>query len=248
MPHRNAGELRADHDYSTVKVSAQEMGQRAMATRQRVILLSAAAVLSTCPFAGADDFDAARNQASLRGSYGMTLSQSCVSAPFLPPPQIGIEPVTKTLLVDAEIISAVGTGIVHFSRDHSVTIDSAKLTEILNNQIAAGDVPVIAGSRFSCGGTYALTGSNAISLEVACSVERDPPVTVNIQPLQYEGFVSHDRRSMTLSLIDGSVQKVTVSVAGQPVQVRDRVCLQSVSLARLRAGARLEVEAGDNAD
>ena len=58
-------------------------------------------------------------------------------------------------------------------------------------------------------------------------------MTVTVGPLEFEGYVGKDRRSINLSLLKANIQTVAVSVAGNVVQKRERICIQSLSLDKL---------------
>lgn len=169
------------------------------------------------------------------GVYGMTFTQTCVLAPFQAPPAQGFDPDTKSLMTDAEIVSAVSSGVVRFHRDGRMTIEDGLLTEIFNARVSSGDTPVVTGSKYTCDGSYEVNAKGHLSAELVCRViAPQPGVEVTIQPFRLEGFVSKTAEHITLNAIDGNIQLVSVAVQGQVVQERERICLQNLSLARLR--------------
>src|SRR5262245_40555605 len=93
---------------------------------------------------------------SPRGTYGFTLTQSCVRTPFQPPPAGGFDLTTQALLVDAELVSAYGTGKLKFGRDGALTLEEGRLTEITANLLSAGAKPVSPGTSFNCTGAHSL--------------------------------------------------------------------------------------------
>ena len=171
----------------------------------------------------------------LVGDYGMTTSQSCVRTPFVPPSTQGFDDATKALFLDGESVSAIGSGIMRFKRDGTVKITDGRFTEILNDKINPGDVPVSALTEFSCAGNYLRLPDRKINVDLECTVKSPGPgVVVTIKPLNFEGYVGRARQTLQLSLIDGAIQTVAVSVNGQVVQQRERICVQDASLSRIR--------------
>jgi len=123
---------------------------------------------------------------------------------------------------------------MRFNHDGSVIITDGLLTEILNDKINPGDLPVNALAEFSCAGKYIRHPGRKIDIELECSVKsQSPGVTVSIKPFHFEGYVGRGLQTLQLSLIEGNVQTVLVSVGGQVVQQRERICVQSASLSRI---------------
>jgi hypothetical protein len=180
------------------------------------------------------DFDRPGDRKSLRGEYGFNIAQSCVRTPFAAPPAGGFDLATRRLLVDGEVINASGLGVLRFERGGVVSVDNGVLTELLNDQTAAGQVPVSAGTKFSCKGTYSVAGGSKVAMSLQCAVTSAPPgLSIELGPFNYEGFVGHDRHSVVLSSVDASVHSVTVSAGGTPVQQRERICVQNMTLEKL---------------
>ena len=191
--------------------------------------------LSSSAFAGDETEQSSQTfTRSLRGSYGFSLSQSCVRAPFQVPPAAGFDPTTRQLLVDAELVSGFGTGQLKFAKDGVVTLEDGHLTEITANLLSAGSKPVSDGTRFSCKGSYSAQPGSKLSVSLSCNVVvPQPGPTVTLQPLNFEGFVAEGGRSINLSTVKPEVHTVTVSNAGVVLQQRERICLQSMILDKL---------------
>jgi hypothetical protein len=170
----------------------------------------------------------------LRGEYGFTTLQNCVRTPFLPPTVAGFEPSTGKLLVNGEVAEAIGSGIMRFAKDGTVSV-TARGTEVQENQISAGQIPVVPGTEYTCSGTYDLTSDNQLAVTLpACVVKSSSPsVTITVGPLEFEGYVGRNRGAGNLSMLKANIQTVAVSVAGNVVQKRERICIQSLSLNKL---------------
>lgn len=176
----------------------------------------------------------ARAEPFLDGEYGMTSTQSCVRTPFLPPPAKGFDPSTLALLQQGEAVSAIGSGVMRFARDGAAEIVDGRFTEILSDRTQPGETPVNPLTEFGCTGDYRLDEGGAITVDLVCTVKPPAPgVAVTIHPFKFEGYVSRGKSSLQLNLIDGVVQTVAVSVNGQVVQQRERICVQNASLSRI---------------
>lgn len=170
----------------------------------------------------------------IHGDYGMTLSQTCVLTPFQIPPSIGFDPDTRRLLTDGEINSAVSSGVMRFNKEGEVAIEEGRLTEVLNNKLQPADVPVVAGSEYTCKGSYELHTAGKLSMELACDVKSPRPgVAITIEAVKLEGFIGRRKQNINLSSIEGNIQTVNVSVGDRLVQQRERICIQSVVLSNL---------------
>jgi hypothetical protein len=191
--------------------------------------------LPTSAFAGDDLEQSSQSSARfLRGAYGFSLSQSCVRAPFQPPPAAAFDPTTRQLLVDAELVSGFGAGQLKFAKDGVVTLEDGHLTEITANQLSAGSKPVSDGTRFSCTGSYSVQPGSKVGVSLSCNVVvPQPGPKVTLEPLNFEGFIAADRGSINLSTVKPEVHTVTVSNGGVVLQQRERICLQSMVLDKL---------------
>jgi hypothetical protein len=139
------------------------------------------------------------------------------------------------LLTDGEIASAQSSAIVRFDKDGLMTIEEGRLTEIFQNNLRPGDVPVVANNEYFCEGPYKLNAAGRLSVELVCEVKsQQPGVEITIKPFKLEGFVSRTREYVNLTALEGNIQVVEVSVQGRVAQQRQRICTQSLSLGRLR--------------
>ena len=182
----------------------------------------------------ADQSEEAESRA-LKGSYGFSLTQSCVRTPFQTPPVAGFDPVTHQLLVDGEVINSAGLGVLRFLRDGGVSVEDGFLTELSTAAVSAGQTPVSTGTKFVCTGSHGQAAGGKMTLSLSCTVVGTPPgQTVTLNPLNFEGFVGQDRQSITLTSAQNEVHSVTVSVGGTVVKQRERICLQSMKLDKLQ--------------
>jgi hypothetical protein len=186
-------------------------------------------------YASANDDDSGDADAgTLAGDYGFTTTLTCVRTPFQRPPAAGFDPSTHRLLVDGEVINAVGSGIMRFAKDGAVSIEDGVLTEILANQISAGQIPVAPRTEFTCSGSYIVQPTSRVAATLSCNALVDQPgVSVTLAPFEFEGFVGRGKRSISLSSVTGSTQTVSVSVARDVVEQRERICIQSLTLDKL---------------
>jgi hypothetical protein len=148
----------------------------------------------------------------------------------------GFDPATNQLLVAGDIADAVGSGVMHFLPDGTVSVNVVG-TELETNLVAAGDVPVSIGVTYACEGTYALQSGGQITVAFpSCKVSsRQPGVTVTVGPLELGGFIARDRATMNLSEVNGTLETVAVAVGGSVVQQRQRICIASFGLSEIRA-------------
>ena len=196
-------------------------------------LVSMLALTQSPALAAQPEFDALRLPA-LSGDYGFTTLQSCVRTPYQAPPAAGFDPVTHALLVNAEAAEAIGSGVMSFSRDGTVSA-SVVGAELSVNQLAAGQTPETVGINYSCSGSYSLGAEHSVEVNFpSCSISTgDPNKLVSVGPLKFNGYMGINGRSLNLSLVDGILQKVSVANASGVVQAeRQRVCVQSLSLSR----------------
>lgn len=172
----------------------------------------------------------------LHGDYGLTTKYSCVRTPFLPPGTPGIDRPTKQLLVGADVADAVGSGVMSFAPDGTVTV-SVVGAELETAKVLPGQAPVTTGVQYGCQGTYSLKPEGRIEVSFpTCNVtSRQPGISVTVSPLELEGFIGSDRNTMVLSLLKGTVETVAVWAGGNVVQQRERMCLASFSLTEIRS-------------
>ena len=172
----------------------------------------------------------------LQGDYGLTTKESCVRTPFQAPTVPGFDASTNQLLVGADAADAVGSGVMHFSPDGTVSVNVVG-TELEINQLAAGDIPVSVGVTYECDGTYELqSGDQAAVTFPSCKVSsKRPGVTVTVGPLNLTGYIAEDRATMNLSEVNGTIETVAVSAGGSVVQQRQRICVASFGLSAIRS-------------
>jgi hypothetical protein len=159
------------------------------------------------------------------GDYRVVINQTCVRTPFQAPPAAGFDPATRQLLVEGESLTAIGSGLLRFARDGSVTLLDGVQTEVSLDQVAAGNTPVTPPAKFSCAGNYSVW-YRKVSLSLSCEVPVQPGVKVTVGPQKFEGYFDRSRRSINLTNITGGIQTITVAVDGVPVQQRQRICTQ----------------------
>jgi hypothetical protein len=183
------------------------------------------------PFAAASAEDPYH---SLRGEYGFTTVQNCVRTPFLALTAHGFDPATRQLLVNGEVAGAAGSGVMNFARDGTVTV-AAGGTEVVESQTAAGQTPVVPGTEYTCTGTYTVGAGDSVSLAFpSCTIKTpNPALTVTVGPLEFEGYIGKNRRSIGLASLKANVQTVAVAAGGNVVQKRERICTQVLTLEQL---------------
>jgi hypothetical protein len=166
------------------------------------------------------------------GEYRVVINQTCVRTPFQVPPAAGFDPATKQLLVDGETVTALGTGLLRLGNDGSAELTDGRQTEISMDLLAAGKTPVTPPAEFTCAGRYAIE-EGKMTLTLTCDVKvPDPGVRVTVGPQEFEGHIDRDKKTINLTNIAGGIQAVTVSVFGNPVQLRQRVCTQHALASR----------------
>jgi len=183
-----------------------------------------------------DDSNWGQSSSRLQGDYGLTTNESCVRTPFQAPSVAGFDPATDQLLVAGDVADAVGSGVMHFLPDGTVSVNVVG-TELEINQVSAGDIPVSVGVTYACEGTYALQSGGQITVSFpSCKVSsKQPGVTVTVGPLDLGGFVARDRGTMNLSEVNGALETVAVAVGGSVVQQRQRICVASFGLSEIRS-------------
>lgn len=181
-----------------------------------------------------DDAGLGQFVSRLRGEYGLTTKYSCVRTPFLPPGTSGFDRPTGQLLVGGDVADAVGSGVMSFDPDGTVSV-AVTGAELEQAKLLPGQAPVTTGVKYACEGTYTAQPDGQIAVNFpVCNVTSRPGVAVTVAPLDLEGYVARDRGTMVLSLIKGTVEKVAVSVGGNVVQERERICVATFSLSEIR--------------
>jgi hypothetical protein len=172
----------------------------------------------------------------LSGDYRVVITQTCVRTPYQNPPASGFDPDTRQLQVDGETLTAIGSGLLRLSDDGSAQLLDGVQTEVSVGQTAAGNTPVAAPSQFTCSGTHSLDrGKVALSLSCDVSVPQ-PGVKVTLAPQNFEGYAALRAEALNLTNITGEIQTITVSVGGNAVQQRQRVCTQHALAIATRTG------------
>jgi len=130
------------------------------------------------------------------------------------------------LQVQGEALTAIGSGLMRFGEDGSVQVLEGVQTEVSLAQLAPGQAPVAPPAQFTCGGTYTIQ-DRKVAFSLSCDVSvPQPGVKVTLGPQNFEGWVDQRKQTLSLTNIAGGIQTITVSVAGNPVQQRQRVCTQ----------------------
>jgi hypothetical protein len=207
-------------------------GQRPIAAAL-IAILGLAITRSQASAPSEDDLSSGPASSRLLGDFGFTTKESCVRTPFQAPAAPGIDPATGQLLVAADVSDAVGSGVMHFWLDGTVSVNVVG-AELQTSQVAVGDIPVSTNVTYACDGTYTLQSGGQIAVSLpSCKVSSKPGLTVTVGPINLEGFVARDRATMNLSDIKGSIETVAVSAGGTEVQQRQRICVAAYSLSRV---------------
>ena len=178
------------------------------------------------------DQDSEQGPHNVKGEYRVIVNQVCVRTPFQPPPANGFDPNTKQLLVEGETIAALGTGLLRFEDDGTLQMLEGTQTEVSFGLIAPGKTPITPPAQFTCSGNYTADGDK-VSFTLTCDIKvPDPSLKVTVGPQQFEGYVDREKKTMNLTNIAGGIQAITVSMFGNPVQQRQRICTQHSLLAR----------------
>ncbi|MES2671325.1 MAG: hypothetical protein V4673_13035 [Pseudomonadota bacterium] len=199
-----------------------------------IVAVAAAALLSFASVAQQTSHaeDHSPTPRFLNGTFGFSLTQTCVRTPFLDPAIVGIDPATKQMRVDGEFVNVYGTGTMKFNRNGTVQIPNGFITEISAALTAANQSPVSVGGEFSCEGDYTIKPDGKLNVVLVCETPTPlPNVRVFIQPILLEGFVSPDR-SITLGTYRRDIHSITVFTDGTPTLERERMCLSSFNFVK----------------
>ena len=163
----------------------------------------------------------------LIGEYGVVINQTCVRTPYQEPPAQGFDPETKALLAEGEPLTALGKGRLRFHPNGTLELLEGVQTEAPFLDTAVGKTPIVPPVYFSCTGEYELSGRH-VSLSMNYNIDSgDPALTITLGPQGFEGDISVDRRTISLTNITGGIQTITISVNEfYPVQERQRICTQ----------------------
>lgn len=192
----------------------------------RTVLLSLVSLVAWVGTGHASDHRDEDSQTAITGDYRVVITQMCARTPYQVPPANGFDPTAHQLLVDGEAVTAIASGLLRFAENGTVQMLEGVQTEVSVNQTTAGKIPVASPSQLTCSGTYTLA-QRKVTLNVSCDVNTSQPgVTVRLGPLSYQGYLDSRQRSISLTDAGATIQTVTISVAGNPVQQRQRVCTQ----------------------
>ena len=185
------------------------------------------------------DFDSDRGDKRARyfhGNYGFTTDQTCTRSVPQAPGSVSIDPDTRQLLVDAEIVDMSGSGIISFTKKGVFTL-TGKAAEYHKSKLAAGEMPIQDGFFPECVGTYALDDNNKVSVEFNCKIQVPAQnATIAAGPVFAEGYIARDGQSITLNLLQ-NIQTLTVSLPQTTLEFQ-RVCLQRFDLEKVDRPAR----------
>jgi hypothetical protein len=194
--------------------------------RRQALCLSLTMLAASIGIGRAGDTGNEDAPTQISGDYRVVITQMCVRTPYQPPPASGFDPNTHQLLADGETVTAIGSGLLRFAEDGTVQMLEGVQTEVSVNQAAPGKVPVAPPTQLACSGTYTLR-QRKVALSVSCDVNTPQPgVTVRLGPLSFEGYIDSRQHSISLTDAGANIQTITVSVAGNPVQQRQRICTQ----------------------
>jgi hypothetical protein len=193
------------------------------------VLVALTIILAWLPVYGEDHTEVS----NLTGRYGLSAFQSCMQTPRGQPPATGFDPNTGALLQPGEVLSAVLNGVISFDAQGNVSVTNALLSDLFHDKTNIGDIPFSAKTPVSCSGHY-LREDESLSFTMDCVAQVPPALTISIGPFQIEGFVGINERSITISSIEANILKEKVSVGGNIVAQRDRVCLLQGALNKLQ--------------
>lgn len=186
-----------------------------------------AAVASTgIAYAGDKDEDESR---PINGDYQVVIASSCVRTAYQPAPASGFDPNTRQLVLEGQMLTALGSGLMRFDEDGTVQLLDGSQTEVSLDQTAVGRTPVAPPAQFTCSGKYTRQG-HKVALTLSCDIKvPDPGVKVTLGPQDFVGYIGRGRQSISMVNIAGGIQTISVSVGGMFVQQRQRICTQQVS-------------------
>ncbi len=167
----------------------------------------------------------------LQGSYGLTTLSMCLRAQPHPPSVVGMDPVTRQLLLPAEATTQSGSGVMHFFRDGRARLEGTA-TEVDLNQNNAGNVPSIPGLTLVCSGTHRVEAGNRFVLQASCRVSIPGGPSFDVAPVEAEGFIAEDDRSIELVQKD-NIQTISFALPDGNTLISERVCAQRFSLEKV---------------
>jgi hypothetical protein len=202
-----------------------------MSTRSTIALALLWGLITFATIATADDGNGDAPQ-HIRGDFRVVITQMCVRTPYQQPPANGFDPDTHQLLVDGETVTAIASGLLRFTEDGTVQMLDGVQTEVSVNLLAPGKTPITPPSTFTCNGTYTMQ-EKKVALTMSCDVAAPQPgLKVTLGPQNFAGYIDPRQKSINLTDVGGGIQKITVSLAGNPIQERQRVCTQNAMAAK----------------
>jgi hypothetical protein len=191
-------------------------------------------VLALLPVAGtvANEQDDPAVQ-HLEGNYGLSTVSECLRSVVHPASEVGIDPVTHTLLLPTVTTTQSGSGVMHFFRDGRAQF-SGRATEVDWSELGVGHIPSIPGLTLTCSGTQAVSQpGNKLTLLASCTVvQPSSGASFSVTPVQAEGTFSSDRTSIELNEISNQ-QTINFKFPDGSTAQSDRVCTQRFTLVKL---------------
>jgi hypothetical protein len=172
---------------------------------------------------------------NLRGDYGFITTYTCVQGPPQPAPAATFElNPPHRLLVDAQIVTVTGNGVMHLTADGKVSATDIVGVQLNPNQIRAGEVPAGGVSGGSCeSGTHVRHPKGKISMTLTNCRAVTPSFTASGGDLELEGFVSGDGRSIKVTFVKPAIMTIDLTIPGAPPVQVQRICTQAFWLDKL---------------
>ncbi|MDG9670986.1 hypothetical protein ONV78_24815 [Hahella sp. CR1] len=184
-------------------------------------------------YADSDSYGERHRHRYFEAEFGFTTDQTCVRSLPQAPGTVSIDPDTRQLLVDAQVVDMSGTGVMTFSKDGTMTLEQGFASEMNKGNLSVGAMPIQDGFSPYCEGTYELKAQNRISVAFNCII--DVPAqgaTIHAGPVFADGFIARGGRSMSLNLKQ-NVQTLTVDLPETSIEFQ-RMCLQRFALEKIK--------------
>lgn len=167
----------------------------------------------------------------LKGQYGFTIYRSCISTPGTD----GFDKETGSLLMTAENLAFVDSGIFYFDGKGNIKTLETKIIQMFIDQLNVGDTPVTPNLVTSCQGTYDVKANKSqYSFEIDCEADLGNNLTLNISTFKSEGYIGFKRKMLTTNEISGNIQTFKISQGEHVIQENERICTTSGTLIKLR--------------
>ena len=165
---------------------------------------------------------------SLLGKFAFSAWRACVQSKY--PNVPGFDPISHAQLIDAESTSFSESGIVRFNGKGTLKIVDAQVISV--GAPAVNSVPVMAGLRSSCTGTYAVHPNRSLDMVMSCSAQVPGNMTMTMGPFHYAGYIDLLNKTVTMSESDGTIQAIALSPTGSstPLYTFERICASSGTL------------------